>query len=70
MKTGKMIIGLCLGITIILYFILSGGDRALAEDTAVGGRGNLIMDGENIKFYSDDIHYLKTEIEKLLIECK
>ncbi|MGN0307245.1 MAG: hypothetical protein ACI4DN_03400 [Lachnospiraceae bacterium] len=70
MKIGKIIIGLCLGITMILCCVLFRGNRVLAEDTIVGGKGNLTMDGENIKFYSDDIHYLKTEIEKLLTECK
>lgn len=56
-----LLIGLMIGILLI------PGMKTLAEEERLSSRGKI--EGV-INFYSDDIKYLKNEIDKLLKECK
>lgn len=49
---------------------LSKGSAVLAQNSSIQGEGNLIVETDTINFFSDDITYLKAEIDKLLNECK
>ena len=59
-------LALLLGAVIIC---LASEKRLMAQNSPIASKGNLMMETEEVKFYSDDIRYLKKEIDKLKSEC-
>ncbi len=56
----------CLSVALALAFFLSK-EIVKAEETHVKSSGSIETE---IKLYSEDMEYLKQEIEKLLDECR
>ena len=57
-------------VMVIIMICLNNRNSAAAQNTSINGRGNLTMDTENINFFNEDIQFLKTEIDKLKMECR
>lgn len=67
MKKRYLLMTVVIGIGALMVFSRS---RSVAQNSPIQSEGNFIMESENVRIYSDDIKYLKTEIDKLLDECK